>query len=144
MKVWLLHHVHEFDDGHEDAKFIGAFSSEERAASVQNQLLNQPGFRTCPEGWSISECEVDSAHIGWPEGYVTSETVYVPATLDGAELLLPLQAWREEDEIFTIQTGHALPKGITLKFHEGSKVRCRQHKINQEVAVCLAYESSSA
>ena len=144
MKIWLLQHVHEFEDGREDVKLIGAFSSQEKAVSVSQELSNQPGFCISPEGWNISEYEVDSSSHGWAEGFSTYDTVVVPATLDGAEFLQPLQAWREDDGTFTIQTNHALASGIELKYPEGSRVRCRPHKIMEEITVSLAYELTGA
>ena len=68
--VFLLQHVHEFDDGHEDVKRIGIFSSEALARAAQRRVADQPGFRDHPEGFDISEQQVDGP-IGWPEGYVT-------------------------------------------------------------------------
>lgn len=68
--VYLLEHVHEFENGHEDVKLIGVFSSEVLAQAAQRQVADQPGFRDLPEGFCISEHEVDS-RIGWLEGYVT-------------------------------------------------------------------------
>ena len=68
--VFLLQHVHEFDDGHEDVKLIGVFSSEALARAAQQRVSDQPGFRDLPDGFDISEHRVDG-NIGWPEGYVT-------------------------------------------------------------------------
>jgi hypothetical protein len=68
--VFLLQHVHEFEDGHEDVKLIGVFSSEALAMAAQKQVADQPGFRDLPEGFCISEHRVDG-RIDWPEGYVT-------------------------------------------------------------------------
>jgi hypothetical protein len=68
--VFLLQHVHEFDDGHEDVKLIGVFSSEGLAGAAQQQVAEQPGFRDLPDGFCISEHDVDG-QIGWPQGYVT-------------------------------------------------------------------------
>jgi len=68
--VFLLHHVHEFEDGHEDVKLIGVFSSEMLARAAQQQVADQPGFRDSPNGFDISEHPVDG-NIGWPEGYIT-------------------------------------------------------------------------
>lgn len=68
--VFLLHHVHEFDDGHEDVKLIGVFSTEALARAAQQKVADQPGFRERPAGFSIDEHQVDD-HIGWLEGYVT-------------------------------------------------------------------------
>ena len=68
--VYLLQHVHEFDDGHECVALIGIFSSEALAQAAQRQVADQPGFRDMPDGFCISGHEVDG-RIGWPEGYVT-------------------------------------------------------------------------
>ena len=67
--VFLLQHVHEFDDGHEDVKLIGVFSTEALARAAQQRVADQPGFRDLPDGFDISEQEVDGT-IDWPEGYV--------------------------------------------------------------------------
>ena len=68
--VFILQHVHEFDDGHEDVKLIGVFSSEALARAAQQQVSAQPGFRDLPDGFCISEHDIDG-QIGWPEGYIT-------------------------------------------------------------------------
>lgn len=68
--VFLLQHVHQFDDGHEDVKLIGVFSTGELARAAQQKVAGQPGFRELPEGFSINEHQVDG-HIGWLDGYVT-------------------------------------------------------------------------
>jgi hypothetical protein len=67
--VWLLHHVHEFDDGHEDVKLIGVFEPQEQAEAAQARVASQPGFRDLPSGFSIDEAVI--GRIGWAEGYVT-------------------------------------------------------------------------
>ena len=71
--VHLLFHVHEFDDGHEDVKLIGVFSSEALARAAQQQVADQPGFRESHEGFEINEHQVDGA-IGWSEGFITLMT----------------------------------------------------------------------
>jgi hypothetical protein len=71
--VFILHHVHEFDDGHEDVKLIGIFSSEALARTAQQRVSDQPGFRDLPDGFEINEYHVDG-HIGWLEGYVTVQS----------------------------------------------------------------------
>ena len=67
--VWTLYHTHEFEDGHEDLKLIGIFSSEESAVRAKKSLLNQPGFRDLPDGFSIDPHTVDD--IGWRKGFAT-------------------------------------------------------------------------
>ena len=66
---YLLHHVHEFEDGHQDAKLIGVFSSRDYARAAQHQVQDQPGFRDSPEGFIIGEMKVD--RVEWRDGYVT-------------------------------------------------------------------------
>lgn len=68
-RVFALWHVHEFDDGAEDLKFIGCFSSSEKAESARALLLAQPGFRDHPAGFEIAPYTLDE--FGWREGFVT-------------------------------------------------------------------------
>ncbi|MBU2156924.1 MAG: hypothetical protein KJ989_20595 [Gammaproteobacteria bacterium] len=67
--VYILHHVHDFADGHEDQKIIGVFSSEENAEAARDLVKTQPGFSNTPEGFEIAEWQLDRA--GWLEGYVS-------------------------------------------------------------------------
>ena len=67
--VWTLYHVHEFEVGHEDVKLIGIFSSEELAVRAKESILDQPGFRDLPDGFSIDSHAVDD--VGWRKGFVT-------------------------------------------------------------------------
>ena len=69
MDVFLLHHVHEFDDGHEDVKLIGVFSSREKAQLALDAVRQQPGFRDLPAGFEINIQTLDQ--VSWSEGYVT-------------------------------------------------------------------------
>ena len=69
MTVFLLQHVHDWDDGHEDVKLIGVYSSRLLAESALQTVQNQPGFSALPQDFEISEHTVD--RTSWPEGYVT-------------------------------------------------------------------------
>lgn len=71
--VWLLQHVHAFDDGNEDVKLIGVYVSREDAEAAQRTVWQMPGFRETPEGFSISEHRLGVT--GWTEGFVTVEPV---------------------------------------------------------------------
>lgn len=146
MKVWLLQHVHEFDDGHESVKLIGVYSTENGAVAVRNRLSDQPGFCSAPEGWSLFEHEIDSRFVGWSEGYCTYEPILVPATLNGMEFCQPVQAWRESEDTFTIAHTPPLAPGVTLHLHfsEGTKVHCRPHKLGDGTLMPLADGSSVA
>ena len=68
-KVYVLHHAHEFDDGSEDVKLIGIYSTERRAKAAIRRLVNQPGFRDLPEGFNVADYNLDEDN--WTEGFVT-------------------------------------------------------------------------
>jgi hypothetical protein len=66
--VFVLQHVHEREDGPEDVKLIGVYSSREKAQAAVERLIRQPGFSDAPDGFSVDEYPVDQDH--WVEGYV--------------------------------------------------------------------------
>lgn len=65
----MLQHVHIINDGEEDVKLIGVYSTRERAEQAAARLQTQIGFCDTPEGFSIDEYPIDEDH--WTEGYVT-------------------------------------------------------------------------
>lgn len=71
MHVFLLQHERPGldDDEAEDVKVTGIFSSRQRAAQVVDRLRQQSGFSRYPDGFHISEYEMDRAH--WTEGFET-------------------------------------------------------------------------
>jgi hypothetical protein len=70
--VYMLQHVHEWGDGHEDVKLIGIYSTPAKAAAALNRVRDQPGFRERPEGFHISQHTIDPQLDGWPQGYITA------------------------------------------------------------------------
>ncbi len=70
-RVFILTHTHEFDDGREDVKMIGAFSTRAKAEEAVLRLGTQPGFRDHPRGFHVETYDLDVAH--WLEGFVTIE-----------------------------------------------------------------------
>ena len=68
--VFVLQHVHEQEDGVEDVKFLGVYSSRENAGAAVARLKGKPGFSDAPDGFHIDEYRVDHDH--WVEGYVTA------------------------------------------------------------------------
>ena len=66
--VFVLQHVHSQEDGVEDIKFIGVYSSREKAQAAVARLSRQPGFADAQGGFHIDEYRVDQDH--WAEGYV--------------------------------------------------------------------------
>ena len=68
-EVYILHHVHEFEDGHEDVKILGIFSSESKAIELIEKYKKMPGFKDYPEGFSADRYIIDKA--GWIKGFTT-------------------------------------------------------------------------
>jgi hypothetical protein len=65
--VFVLQHVHTREDGVEDVKFIGVYSSREKAQAAVARLSRLPGFADASDGFYIDEYHVDEDH--WVEGY---------------------------------------------------------------------------
>ena len=68
-KVYVLHHVHEFENGDEDVKFIGVYSSQENAEQAKSRLSEKPGFNESADGFVIDNYVLDEDH--WVEGFQT-------------------------------------------------------------------------
>jgi homoserine kinase type II len=65
--VFVLQHVHLREDGSEDVKFIGVYSSREKARAAVGRLARLPGFADAPDGFHIDQYRVDQDQ--WAEGY---------------------------------------------------------------------------
>lgn len=68
-KVYLLWHSHEFENGEDDAKLLGVYSSESIATKKINKYKTLPGFKENPDGFEIDKYEIDCDQ--WQEGFVT-------------------------------------------------------------------------
>ncbi len=68
-KVYVLQHEHVMEDGSEEVKFIGVYSTRENAQAAVARLSRAPGFSDTPDGFHISEYPLDKDH--WVEGYTT-------------------------------------------------------------------------
>ena len=66
--VFVLQHVHSREDGVEDVKFIGVYSSRAKADTAVARLSCLAGFSDAPDGFHVDEYRVDQDH--WVEGYV--------------------------------------------------------------------------
>jgi hypothetical protein len=67
--IYLLWYLHENEFGHEDNKFIGAYSMRANAQAAIEQLRDQPGFKKDPTQFCIYECTLDQT--SWREGFIT-------------------------------------------------------------------------
>lgn len=65
--VYILQLAHEISENIEDVKFIGAYSSEQKAQEAIERIKTQPGFVDASEGFSIDKYKIDKDH--WCEGY---------------------------------------------------------------------------
>ncbi|MEO7715898.1 MAG: hypothetical protein ABIY70_06840 [Capsulimonas sp.] len=71
MEVFVLIHIHTFEDGVQDFKMIGVYSSRDQAALAIERMLTQPGFCDTPEGFVITVYPVDADTHGWDQGRVS-------------------------------------------------------------------------
>jgi hypothetical protein len=55
------------DVDHDEEKFIGIYSTEEKAKAAIARLRTLPGFRDYPDGFEIHRQRVDAT--GWNEGF---------------------------------------------------------------------------
>lgn len=67
--VHVVHHVHVHDEGHEDVKLVGVYSSAARAAEAIARARLLPGFRDVPDGFEVTPYMLDVD--GWTSGYRT-------------------------------------------------------------------------
>ena len=51
-EVFLLWHVHEFEDGNDDEKLIGVYRTEDETKAAIERVRTQPGFADLPNGFS--------------------------------------------------------------------------------------------
>jgi hypothetical protein len=68
MKVYILVHIYLLN-GEEQEKWIGIYSTEERARLARNRAVRLPGFCDHPEGFDILEATVDEDW--WDTGFIT-------------------------------------------------------------------------
>jgi|KBSMisStaDraftv2_1062788.scaffolds.fasta_scaffold816891_2 hypothetical protein len=68
-EVFLLWHVHEFADGHEDVKLIGVYRTQIDAEAALERARKQPGFAELPDEFEIHAHQLN--RDGWTEGYFT-------------------------------------------------------------------------
>ncbi len=77
--VFVLQHVNSLDDGAEDVKFIGVYSTRENAIAAVARLSRAPGFTDSQDGFHIDEYGLDQDH--WPEGFVHLSELREPGAI---------------------------------------------------------------
>lgn len=71
MIVYKLYHIREKEDGNDDEKLIGIYTTEEKAKAAIQRVIGKPGFRDHPDGFQIFDHLLD--RDGWTEGFISSE-----------------------------------------------------------------------
>ena len=67
MHVFPLWHTRVTDDGTEDDKLLGIYSTREKAEERIASAVHLPGFRDHADGFEVVEYEVDKDE--WTEGF---------------------------------------------------------------------------
>jgi len=67
--IFVLWHIHEFEEQEDDSKLIGVYSSEQRASEAVERLKMQLGFDEHPDRFHIDHYTLDQDN--WVEGFVT-------------------------------------------------------------------------
>ena len=70
--VYVVQHVHSPRGDEKDVKFIGVYSSREKAQAAMGRLSQAPGLSDAPAGFHIDEYELDKDQ--WVDGYSTLAT----------------------------------------------------------------------
>lgn len=65
--LYLLYFVQEFDDGHEDVKLLGVFSSEENAEKALAIIKDIPEIKHIKNQFEIHEDKI--GRLAWTEGF---------------------------------------------------------------------------
>jgi homoserine kinase type II len=71
MIVYSLWHVRTKDNGDDDEKSIGVYSTQDLAEATVERLREKEGFRDFPEGFQIFETVLDRS--GWEEGFISAD-----------------------------------------------------------------------
>jgi homoserine kinase type II len=67
--VFVVQHVHSTDDGFEDVKLVGVYSSLKKAEEAVARISHEPGFSDAPDGFHIDEYPIDRDQ--WVAGFAT-------------------------------------------------------------------------
>lgn len=116
MKCYVIYHIHIFEDGNEDYKTIGIFSSYDEALEVKEKYSSElPGFKDFPEEFCIEEFEVTGLDMA------KQRTVYVIFTYiykNGEE---------EELSVIKIVKNQEESKKFIKKYKSKNKIKKNQY-----------------
>jgi homoserine kinase type II len=67
-EAFVLQHTYEDENGNEETKLIGLYSTLEKANAVVERFKSLPGFQDYPDGFSVDHYRFNVDH--WLEGFV--------------------------------------------------------------------------
>ncbi|MCW7471695.1 DUF7336 domain-containing protein [Leptospira kanakyensis] len=86
--IYILNHSYIVDDI-EETKFLGAYSSKEKAQNAIKRFILLPGFKDRPNDFHLDEHEIDQDQ--WQEGFLTIENIYTK-DIDGNWIIVTSEA----------------------------------------------------
>jgi homoserine kinase type II len=69
--VWKLYHIRTREDGCEDEKLIGIYTTREKARATIQRLSGLRRFKDYPGKFKIFKFTLDKDH--WTEGFISSD-----------------------------------------------------------------------
>lgn len=116
--VFLLQHSYE-QDGYDEIKFIGVYSTMVEAKNAIKRLSKENGFKYRINGFVIDEYEIDKDH--WSEGFATMTSIQVKSKND--EWMTVSAECLPNDEYLIIEKCENEKLG---EFKDGDIVKCKK------------------
>ena len=67
-RIYYLDYVYEFEDGHDDIRLLGVFSSRKKAKEALLKIKNDSSYDKIAKHLIISEDVMET--LDWKEGYI--------------------------------------------------------------------------
>ena len=67
-KIYFLDFVYEFEDGHDDIKLLGVFSSKKNAKLALTEIKENFNYKKIAKYIEISDDLI--GRLGWQDGYI--------------------------------------------------------------------------
>lgn len=83
-KLYLLYYVCEFEDGHDDVRILGVFSSIGKAKKALAEIIKISELRKVKKNFVIDEDKIKL--LDWEEGFITVDK---PFCIDLPPFVIP-------------------------------------------------------
>jgi hypothetical protein len=138
MNVFVLRHVHEFNDGFEDEKLIGVYDVKDEAQAAIERLIDKPGFCYQPNGFQIYSYEIGADN--WTDGYSILRSIYVKNIGPQGTKFVCVSAAARANNVFEICSVDS--NGFQLEYNVGDFVRCEEFYVTPDRKDLLAIEKA--